>query len=146
MREIKFRAWNNKKGEFVWPWPNAFWILGEITVFDMLRQLGLTIEEYYKELVVEQFTGLTDKNGKEIFEGDIVRRPGHPCLSIIRYFTDAWKEFRIMGAFVYDIYAVPGQFYSDGVDTDLIENDGKWGKCANCEVIGNIHENKDLLK
>ena len=79
---------------------------------------------YNKAVIPEtigQYTGLTDKNGKKIFEGDIV------AFGEYRY-TVEWKQDRI------------GYGYTETADR-MLECDGE-----HCEVIGNIHDNPELLK
>lgn len=82
---------------------------------------------------VGQFTGLLDKNGKKIFEGDIV--------------SELW-EWREKGEENY--YIVRWDNGSCGFEpfSDSLENCGHCGGGINpkeCEVIGNIHDNPDLM-
>ena len=66
MREIKFRAWHKVEKKMSKPFG-----LGEEIVRDKNDEyLGLVYED---DLIIMQYTGLKDKNGREIYEGDIVR-------------------------------------------------------------------------
>lgn len=115
MREIKFRAWHPKGTE-------ANGRLGyEYTYWKLGSGLDNTVF-FHQALAVEQFTGILDKNGKEIYDGDIV----------VTNESD-WKA-----KVVYD----RGGFFC--VDTKGgFSSECEWEKC---EVIGNIHENPELTE
>lgn len=77
---------------------------------------------------VGQFTGLCDKNGKKIFEGDIVKFKSGVTRSVV--FDEHLAEFE------FDKH-------------DPVENHDGWALCCDhdfCEVVGNIHDNPELLK
>lgn len=120
MRTIKFRAWVTTE--------NCF-IQHKEVIERAHLQFGDNLGGY--EDIVEQFTGLHDKNGKEIYEGDIVRH-------------ERWNV--IQGKYVYPDHEV---YFDD----ELLEFGLKMSNALfhvqfgeEFEVIGNIHENPELLK
>ena len=82
-----------------------------------------------ENIILMQSTGLKDKNGKEIFEGDIVDYKGREA--IIK-----WH-----GSYASFIYR-----FVDGLKERVLEWDPLFLACYNFEVIGNIYENPELLE
>jgi uncharacterized phage protein (TIGR01671 family) len=133
MREIKFRAWNPRHRQFRY-WGFAVGIFNGIPT-----GAGLTIEEC--KLNSQQFTGLKDKTGKEIYEGDVVEFAIFDMNDHDEHYTGivAYEGSRFVL-----INSVENVFFkgSDGpFDLDWVL--GQYDECA---IIGNIHENPELLK
>jgi uncharacterized phage protein (TIGR01671 family) len=128
MRPIKFRAWDKVSKKFLRPWPNGFHILGETTCFDLIgmqlkeRSPEKTTLEMLNDVVLMQFTGLLDKNGKEIWEGDRVK-----FVWVLDY-----SQKTVTGTV---------QFVDGCWDVVLDEKQyDPFLKCHTLEVIGNIYE------
>ena len=131
MREILFRgkSINRHKGYHRTSYKNGDWVYGLITrLYDErfenlpaeMSDFGVNgIEVDYK--TIEQYTGLTDKNGKRIFEGDIVKAPIYYDIGCYPH-TDT----KIIVVKIPDIYKM--------------RIDGSF------EIIGNIHDNLELLE
>ncbi|MEJ1301906.1 YopX family protein [Lactiplantibacillus plantarum] len=104
---IKFRAWDNE--------------CKIIRDYDELK--GLTLDALdASDFKLEQFTGLKDVNGKEIYEGDILENRKYR--SIVKFAS---------GKFLADVVGTISRF-------DLI------GETHGSKVIGNVHENLELLE
>lgn len=142
MREIKFRGKRLDNGE---------WIYGSLLVshfkddkkeryFITQFSGNYTFEHEVDPNTVGQFTGLRDKNGRDIWEGDIFKEDGS---EIVR------SVFRVPGglafednpvSFGYD-HRAPVYPYSSIAEMQSVS----WlSQC--CEVIGNIHDDPELLK
>lgn len=129
MREFKFRVWNL---DYVkWITDDPMW---HYRVMDDLKWsdvFSLPPWKTYEALVFQQYTGLNDKNGKEIYDGDIIQLSGAPYKYSIEW-CDYYWAINDHGALGYDDYG------------DL--------QPLNCcvyesaEVIGNIFENPELIK
>jgi len=135
MREIKFRAWdkwNSKMANVVeirWV-RNGDEIKKAIVQIDVDQDTNKAI--MLKDLELMQFTGLKDKNGKEIYEGDVIQ----------------WEEQEDWSTNVYkktaEVKFVDGAFRTH---TEFTSNENNLGIVATWgEVIGNIYENPELLK
>ena len=122
MRQIKFRAWV-VSGDYSEMLPNVQNHIGAATGFGHLLQ-G-TAKGIHKSHVM-QFTGLTDINGVEIYEGDIVYVSGHgSCeVKICPYYGVTYTDS--------DDYAEPHADCAAELDYPT--------------VIGNIYQNPELLK
>ena len=118
MSEIKFRAWDYDKMRY------------DVTGLKCNNGLveGFYLDDIYAFGYIMQYTGLKDKNGKEIYEGDILR---------VHYYTDTyicevcWSE--------------ENYWYIKYIQDECVEKIDK-AFIENMEIIGNIFENPELLE
>lgn len=116
MNEIKFRVWEENIKQM-------FYNVGIVNdeLYLMLDGVGFDVVGDYREFKLMQYTGLKDKNGKEIYEGDIVNvnhYDGTPKYETVRFYTIAG-------------FAGIHPFTDSGHHWDS----------HRCEIVGNIYEN-----
>ena len=122
MRKIAFRAWDKHENKFIDGWYLDY--RGE--VYNNGRDLEDNIPQLDLELL--QFTGLKDKNGKEIYEGDILRDL-HGQVYEVAWWSDGMWMPKHNGSFL-------------GYSLGALLEDGSLGPF---EVIGNVWENPELI-
>jgi len=142
MREIKFRAWN-KAEKRISPVSSLYsLVLGlfkRADLFNGTKDLGHDLEE----VVLMQYTGLKDKNGKEIYEGDIIRIL-HTNWSSQEFGTEEQQKMTLE-EYKVSISKIDQVIFKDAEFT--LKNYSIWeGKHGEKEVIGNIYEDKELIK
>lgn len=146
MRTYKFRAWD-KLGEGICPVEELSAKEVAIGVFD--EEYGHLEKRKIEDVEVMQFTGLKDKDEREIFEGDIVVIPDE---SIVPVTDEGQGPIESCNHIVIIEFRV-GEFGFEIPKTD--DGETGWFSLARwlddvwdepLEVIGNIYENSDLLK
>jgi uncharacterized phage protein (TIGR01671 family) len=119
-REIKFRVWDkHNKRMLEWMYPVDCWMR------------WLNGED--KMIGIMQYTGLKDKNGKEIYEGDILEWNKHK-LEVV-WGIVGWN-------LVSELFKYPHQSWNKNPSCGEVNTNGY---IRASEIIGNIYENKDLL-
>lgn len=118
MRKIKFRAWDKINKRFEKDIDFAVMGNGKYALWYGNPHGYEAEKDDESRLEVMQYTGLKDKNGKEIYEGDIVR------------------EFEYVDGI--------GWEYEEGINEVKFFNGG-FSFNRQCEIIGNIYENPELL-
>lgn len=109
---------------------NGTWVHGYLSDKNYINDKSLEGEFLVDENTICQYTGLTDKNGKKIFEGDILRHADETILKTV------WND-RKYG------------FAAQCVKGSVLLKDCKWGlwefESDEVEVIGNVFDNPELL-
>ena len=131
-RPIKFRVWDVKNKKFL---PESYFaILGN-------GKLIVTISGYYNDFtntnqddyVVQQYTGLTDKNGNLIFEGDIVQYNQNSSYDNMDFIAK-WSDDKL------------GFIFQSNSGEQLVNQTPHLNRFKHLEVVGNIFEHSELLK
>ena len=142
MRQIKFRGkfvYVNADGKLIWIYGNLYQTdtlrnIGKAKIFETITYDGYTANTDNEVLLgtVGQFTGIVDRNGVEIYEGDIIQTydsEGKPILHEVYYLeSEARFATKLIG-------------YDELNEGSLTQ---KWINELDFEVIGNIFDNPEL--
>lgn len=128
MRDIEFRAWDNRQNKYLNPDDVSIRADGFITAFNVDGSRAVqppgSLSPWF---VIEQYTGLKDKNGIEIYEGDIVKVEGDGEIYRVKWIRSG---FGLEPRYNSPRYPVLG-------NVELRKK---------IEVVSNIHENPELLE
>lgn len=157
MREIKFRIWDIERKCMYHLLENG-WSFGTCECDRAISWEDVFADKDMKDrLIPLQYTELHDKNGKEIYEGDIILT--QPFRD--KPFSKNYKEKRLRGIVEYIILKGDKFCNQEGImkywgaewSVKIIDKEDYkkyrncyWGKFFECEVIGTVYQNPELLK
>jgi len=126
-REIKFRLWDKKAGEYLL---NPGLVLMSLSGKQLWTIVGQSLNP--ADYIRAQFTGLKDSKGVEIFEGDILR---------FWFVVNAGESSEMLE----EVYFGDGAFRLRNIkDPCFVCLLNDWART--CEIIGNVHQNPELLE
>ena len=140
MREIKFRAWCKDENTMYYDAQGTYDYMTGVPA----TSFGDLLND--EDWLVMQYTGLTDKNGKEIYEGDLLRTP-------------SLEEYDKKNYVVYEVFWHDNDCCDNHIGFQINRVHFQGNLCGTnlfypfkpkytnkMEVIGNIYENKELIK
>lgn len=135
MREIGYRAWLKEEKRYVYPKLilNDFGSVVEVAYDDIDIFTDELIEHrlIIEDVILEQFTGLRDKNSKKIYEGSLIKEVVYGRKSVI------WEVRYSQDDCCFELHRIRGAYFGDS----LLGGDG-----SQYEIIGDIHRNHELLE
>lgn len=138
MREYKYRMWNGSAKKYHYDVENVLTCLAQQNIFDrVMSTRGFTTgyDHVGEGSAFEQFTGLQDKNGKDIYEGDLL---------IDEYIDEEGQDLSSLYAVTFDEtkaqFVIDNSFKRDG---SSLVNFVEYFGIELLEVKGNIHENPE---
>ena len=153
-REIKFRAWDKIRNIMCY---DIFYLNSSFETENYINSSGIETITIGDDLDVMQFTGLSDKNGKEIYEGDIILYEDTESEYVDVGLNVPMKVAEMGANNFFPVEFRNGSFGIQAKDGELLGDD--WytmeqfdNETSNkeigdgMEIIGSIYENKDLLK
>lgn len=123
-REIKFRSWNGEKMVYSDEYEEEHY--------------GFQLSNFFEFEVggeYEQFTGLKDKNEKEIYEGDVIKQRNNGFIMLVEFQHGSFILINKQKTFSYPL----------GWQTDYESDEMDWADLDDVEIVGNIHQNPELI-
>ena len=127
-RESKFRAWHYEEGNPLYK-PYMRYSSGEFSS-NRLEVFFHNVENEFCQVAVMQYTGLKDKNGKEIYEGDVIKLCNYSGMEVFRS-----EVVHHNGCFMIKVKNDDGEFENSA----LLHY-------PSIKIIGNIYENPELME
>lgn len=147
MREILFRGKRIDNGEWVYG-QYAYLLNARTEDGEPIKHMivdGTPFGQTVDPSTVGQYTGLTDKNGKKIFEGDILRFGKRHLLVWWNCEAFQWQAKTVAG---YDLipFDIQGDVYWTNIDLGWIYSEIPTLGEMTTKVVGNIHDNPELME